>query len=119
MPWRINIQTDGLAVQKVGVHWPFAWNRRKGSLRGDTAGETGTRRGAEALGVTPRRTVPPGAGAPSPGPWKPSEVTGDAQPAARVALRRAAPTQGLVGRSRQWQSVWGTIRSICKALRGR
>lgn len=112
MPWRINIQTDGPAGEKVGVHWPYARNRRKGSLGGDTAGETGTRRGAEALEVTPRRTG-------SPGPWKPSEVTGDAQPAARVALRRAAPTQGLVGRSRQWQSVWGTIRSICKALRGR
>lgn len=103
MPWRINIQTDGPAGEKVGVHWPYARNRnrRKGSLGGDTAGETGTRRGAEALGVTPRRTARPGAGAPSPGPWKPSEVMGDAQPAARVALRRAAPTQGLVERSRQ------------------
>lgn len=78
MPWRINIQTDGPAGEKVGVHWPYARNRRKGSLRGDTAGETGTRRGAEALEVTPRRTARPGAGAASPGPWKPSEVTGDA-----------------------------------------
>lgn len=87
MPWRINIQTDGPAVQKVGVHWPYARTDGRAVCGVTQQGRPAPAEAQQRLGLRHGELRRPGREPRAPGPGSPakSRETRRPQPASRFA----------------------------------